>query len=352
MKKLRKSFIVLVVAVLCGALLLTGCGRKEANNPENGQPAGEEKIVIKFSHPAAADETDPLHRAALLMEEKAEEYSKGKVDIKIYPAGQLGSEQRNVTDIQNGIIQMALVTAGNITPFSPSIGVYDFPYIFKNRDEANKVIDSLWDDLNDLQIQESGTRTLTWLEQGFRVLSNSKKPVTKLEDLKGLKIRVPNNKYMIGTFKAWDAEATPIAWDETFNALQQKVVDGQENPYASLWVSKNYEVQKYVTDIHYKMWLGNIMVDEKWFGSLPEDVQQALIKAGKEVTDDNRQYMLEYENIVKGKLEDNGIVFSGSPEDEDEWQARAMSIWPEFYTELPDISILEKALDVLGRDKP
>lgn len=359
--KFKSSMTYLLIILFVLSILVFGCAKpttQTSNEPKQSEqePKKEqqkaEPIVVKFSHPAAADESDPLHRAALLMEKKVEEYSNGKVDVKIYPGGQLGSEQRNVQDLQNGIIPMALVTANNVTPFSPSIGIFDFPYIFKDRNDTNKVIDAIWDDLNTLQIKESQTRTLSWLEQGYRVLSNSKKPVLTIDDLKGLKIRVPNNKYMIETFKAWGCDPTPMAWDEVFNALQQKVIDGQENPYASLWVSKNYEVQKYVTDIHYKMWIGTIMVDENWFKTLPKDLQDAFIKAGRDVTEDNRKYMLDYEDEVKKKLEENGIIFNGTPKDEAVWQEKAMSIWPKFYSELPDISILDKAMEVLGKQRP
>lgn len=346
----QKRIAVLLVLILAAALALAGCGGSK--NEAKSDAGDKKKIVIKYSQAAAGIKGDPAYEAALQMKEKIEKYTNNQVEVKIFPGGQLGSEDKNVPDVQKGVIEMAMITAGNMTPFSPSIGLFDFPYIFKDREESYKVIDTLWDDLNQLQIKESETRTVAWLEQGFRHITNSKKPIKSMEDLKGLKIRVPSNKYVIEAFKSWGVEPVPIAWDETFNAVQQKVVDGQENPYASIYQSKMYEVQKYVTELHYKIWLGTIIVNEKWFQALSPDVRDAIIKAGKEVTKSNRELMAQRDNELKKLLAEKGLEISGPPADEEKWMKNAMSIWPKFYGNLPDPTILDKAMKVLGREKP
>ncbi|MDO7787594.1 TRAP transporter substrate-binding protein [Desulforamulus aquiferis] len=349
MLKAKKMLLVLAM-VLSAALIFSGCG--SSSTESGGKKETGEKIVIKYSLPDAAIDGVPAYEAAKSMKEKMEKYSNGQIEVKLYPGGQLGSEQKNVPDVQKGIIEMAMITAGNMTQFSPSIGVYDFPYLFMSREETYKVVDSITDDLNELQIKESGTRSVAWLEQGFRHLTNSKRPVNSMEDLKGLKIRVPNNKYVVEAFKSWGVEPVPIAWDETFNAVQQKVVDGQENPYSSIYQSKMYEVQSYVTELHYKIWLGCIIVNDKWFQGLPQDIQEAITKAGQEVMQENRDLMVKTEADLKKELEAKGLQISGPPSDEEQWMKNAMSIWPKFYGELPDPTILDKAMAVLGREKP
>ncbi|GAB6181371.1 TRAP transporter substrate-binding protein [Desulfotomaculum defluvii] len=346
-----KKLVLLITLVLTSALLLAGCGGAKEETKET-QAASNEKIVIKYSLPDAAIDGVPAYEAAKSMKEKIEKYSNGKAEVKLFPGGQLGSEQKNVPDVQKGVIEMAMITAGNMTSFSPSIGVYDFPYLFKSRDEAYKVIDTLNDDLNELQIKESGTRTVAWLEQGFRHITNSKRPINSMEDLQGLKIRIPNNKYVVEAFRSWGVEPVPMAWDETFNAVQQKVVDGQENPYSSIYQSKMYEVQDYVTELHYKLWLGTIIVSDKWFQGLPTDVQEAIVKAGQEVAQENRQLMAQQEEDLKKQLTEKGLKISPAPADEDKWMTNAMSTWPKFYDQLPDPTILDKAMEVLGREKP
>ncbi len=347
-----KKLLFLLTSVMTAAFLLTGCGGSGQEGKEGQEAAGDEKIIIRYSLPDAPIDGVPAYEAAKSMEKKIEEYTNNQVDVKLYPGGQLGSEQKNIPDIQKGVIEMAMITAGNMTTFSPSIGVFDFPYIFKDRQEAYKAIDTIWDDLNELQIKESGTRSVAWLEQGFRHITNSKKPINSMEDLQGLKIRVPNNKYVVEAFRSWGVEPVPLAWDETFNAVQQKVVDGQENPYTSIYQSKMYEVQDYVTELHYKLWLGNIIISEEWFQGLPENVQQAIIKAGKEVTEENRTLMASKEDELKKELTEKGLEISGPPADEDKWMQNAMSIWPKFYDELPDPAILDKVMEALGREKP
>ena len=350
MKRSWQIMAVLMVALMA-MLSLAGCGSKEKSGEDKGA-AGDKKIVIKYTHSANTAITDPHQAAALKFKESVEKATNGKVEVQIYPAGQLGSEQRGFQDVQQGIVQATSMAVNNASVFSPSLGVFDLPYLFKDRNEFYKVIDENWDEVNARMSKESGNISIAWLEQGFRVLTNSKKPVETMADLKGLKIRVPDNPIMVQTFKSWNCEPVPIAWDETFNALQQKVVDGQENPYPVIATNKFYEVQKYVTDLHYKMWIGPVVVNEKWLKSLPEDVQKAIIQAGKEATMDNRKLIQKMDTETLQLLKDKGMVLSGTPKDEDQWMKNAMSIWPKFYNIIGDVTLLDKIMATLGREKP
>ena len=339
MKKLLSflSFSIMAITVM-------SCGEKEETSKSD--------ITIRLSHPSGAFTDDPIHAAALSIKEKLEDRSGGTIKVDIFPSSQLGGEERNVQDVQNGIIEMALITAGNMVSFSPSIGLYDFPYLFQSREESWEVIDALWDDLNALQVKESGTTTISWLEQGFRMMSNSKKPVKNLEDLQGLKIRIPNNKYVLAAFESWGISPIPLIWDEVFSALQQGVVDGQENPYVSMRVHKMYEIQKYITDLHYKIWLGVFIVNNEWLAGLSEEHRALILEVGKEITQENRVLIVETEKAVRKELEEEGMILTGVPTDEDIWREKAMSTWPKFYDTLPDVTILDEAMKLVGRQKP
>ena len=344
--------VAALVVALAAVLALAGCGGDKDGKEGDKGAAVDEKIVIKYTHSAGTAMTDPHQAAALKFKESVEKATEGRVEVQIFPAGQLGSEQKGFQDVQQQIVQATSLAVNNASVFSPSLGVFDLPYLFKDRDEFYTVIDENWDDINQLMAEESGNVAIAWLEQGFRVLTNSKKPVNTMADLKGLKIRVPVNPIMVETFKAWDCEPVPIAWDETFNALQQKVVDGQENPYPVIATNKFYEVQKYVTDIHYKMWVGPVVVNEQWLKSQPADVQEAIIQAGRDATMDNRALMQKMDQETLDLLKEKGMILSGTPEDEDQWMKNAMSIWPKFYDTIGDVRLLDQMMNTLGREKP
>lgn len=314
--------------------------------------AAQKKMIIRYAHSSGAMVKEPHHAAAVDFKNHVEKASNGAIEVQIYPAGQLGGEERNFQDIQQRVIHAASLAVNNASVFSPSLGFFDLPYMFTNFDECYKVTDENWDEINKRMISESGNMAVGWLVQGFRVLSNSKRPVKTLADLKGLKIRVPNNPIMIATFKAWDCEPAPMAWDETFNALQQKVVDGQENPYTVFASNKFEEVQKYITEIHYKMWVGPIVVNADWFEALSPENKKIVLDAGKLATANNRKLIAEMEAELKADMRKKGVEIIEKPEDEDAWMQQAMSVWPQFYDKVGDLSLLDAVMKTLGRQRP
>lgn len=312
-----------------------------------------DKIVIRFGHGNAPTELDVFHTAALKMKSKLEDrLGKDRIEVQIYPSGQLGSEERGFQDVQQGIQQMILLAVNNASLFSPSLGAFDLPYIFKNTAEFEKCLDANWELINRLMEKESGNMAIGWVSQGFRLLTNSKKPVAKLADLQGLKIRTPNHPIMIGVYRAWDCEPVSIAWDECFNAVQQKVVDGLDNSLMSFATNRYYEIQKYITDIHYKLWVGPLVVNAAWLRGLPEDARRAVVEAGRETTLEMRALVDKMNADTRKFLEGKQIVFCGTPVDEDEWARRAMAIWPRFYPQIKNLSLAEAFMKTLGRELP
>ena len=310
------------------------------------QAAAEKKIIMRHSSAAMVEE--PHHTAALDFKKYVEEKTKGRVEVQIYPASQLGGEERAFQDVQQGVIQIASLASNNAAVFAPSLYVIDLPYLFRTNQEGWAILDKYWDELNAKTIKESGNRIIGWLDLGYRHVCNSKRPIRTIEDLKGLKIRVPNNPIMIATFRAWGGEPAPMAWDETFNALQQKVVDGQENPYPVFASNKFEEVQKYITEIHYKVWIGPIVVNAAWFKKQPADVQKAILEGGRLATENNRKMIAEMETDLVKVLKE----ILAKPEDEPVWQEKAMGVWPQFYDKIGDISLLDTMMKSLGRTRP
>ena len=157
---------------------------------------------------------------------------------------------------------------------------------------------------------------------------------------------------MIGVYRAWGTDPVPMAMDETFNALQQKVVDGQDNPLVSIATNRFYER----AEVHHRTPLqaadGPVVVNVDWLRSLPADVQQAIIEAGHETTVEMRALLDKQESASREFLKEKGMVFCGVPTDEDEWMKRAVSIWPQFYPQIKNLEIVEAFMKTLGRQLP
>lgn len=308
-------------------------------------------VQMKIAHGNPQDVEDPYQVLALAFQEKLAELHPD-INVTIYPAGQIGSESGAVQDAQNGIIQGAVVASGNISPFATSYSVLDLPYIFRSTDEFKKLLVETEDDLNRVMIEEAEMRPLAWGIQGFRVIANAKHPITKISDLEGVKIRVPNNAIQLATFKGWGSDGVPLAFGELFAALQQRVVDGLEMTYISLATQKYYEVQKYVSDIRYKLAINPLVVSEAWFQKQSPEAQKALIEAGKYATEVAFAASDAMDEEGKRILLANGMQLDPQPVDEEVWIEKSYAVWPQFYDLIKDQAFFEKVLTVLEIEKP
>ena len=305
-----------------------------------------DKIVIRFAHSNTPSDMDPYHALVTKMNDKlVKRLGADRIEIQEFPAGQIGSEERSFQDVQQGILQMTVLAVNNASIFAPSLGAFDLPYIFKSVKEFDDCVDQNWELINKHMEAESGTIAIAWHSQGFRFITNSKQPITTLKDLAPVKIRTPNNPIMIGVYRSWGTDPVPMAMDETFNALQQKVVDGQDNPLVSIATNRFYEVQKYITEPHYKLWTGPVVVNVDW-------LQQAIIEVGRETTVEMRDMLDKQETASRRFLKEKGMVFCGVPADEDEWMKRAVSIWPQFYPQIKNLEVAEAFMKTLGRQLP
>lgn len=197
------------------------------------------KIAVGDSGGSSQEATGKAFVAAL------EELSGGEHSATLFLNGQLGSEQDTVNDAAIGSLDMSILAINNVTPFSPTVGVFSLPYVILSLEDAEKLTQGqIGQELTENTINDAGVRIIAWTYTGFRRLTNSSKPVKSVADLQGLVIRVPKNEIMIDTYKAWGVSPTPMAWSETFAGLQTKVVDGQDNPYTTINAMKFYEVQE------------------------------------------------------------------------------------------------------------
>lgn len=295
----------------------------------------------------------PQHETGKKFAEILEQKTDGKIKTTLFLNGQLGSEQDTVNDAAMGTLDLSVLAINNITPFSPSVGVLSLPYVIQSLDEAAAITQGdIGKELTENTIRDAGVRILSWTYTGFRVLTNSKKPIATLEDLQGVVVRVPKNEIMISTYKAWGVNPTPMAWSETFTALQQKVVDGQDNPYATVNAMQFFEVQKYITPIRYLFSLEPLIISEQLFQEQSPEMQKILLDAGLEATLHSQKFLAESEEaIIKRLVEEKGMIITPPADDEKDWIEKATkAVWPKYYESIGGKDKLEILLKTLGRN--
>ncbi|WP_371170576.1 TRAP transporter substrate-binding protein [Aliiroseovarius sp. 2305UL8-7] len=304
------------------------------------------KIAVGDSGGSSQEATGLAFKAAL------EEISGGKDTATLFLNGQLGSEQDTVNEAAIGTLDMSLLAINNITPFSPSVGVFTLPYVILSLEDAETLTQGpIGQELTEKTIEDAGVRIVAWTYTGFRVLTNSKKPVKSVADLEGLVIRVPKNEIMIDTYKSWGISPTPMAWSETFAGLQTKVVDGQDNPYTTINAMKFYEVQKYVTEIRYIFSIEPLIISEQVFQGLSEEDQNNILEAGKAATQASAQFLRDKEAEIKALLVEKGMEISIPENNEQEFiDLATAAVWPNFYESIGGVEKLNEVLAAIGRD--
>lgn len=275
----------------------------------------------------------------------------GQVTADLFPNSQLGDEQDTVNNAAMGLLDFSILAINNITPFSPSVAVLTLPYVIQSPEDARQLtLGDVGKQLTENTIRDAQVRIIGWSYSGFRVLTNSKRPVSTLDDLKGLVIRVPKNELMIATYKAWGINPSPLAWSETFTALQQRVVDGQDNPYITVSAMKFNEVQKYITPIRYLFSLEPLIVSEQVFQSQSPEVQKAILEAGQVATEHSFKYLQDTEDRIKKELVAAGMEITEPADGEKAWiEAAQTKVWPQFYDAVGGKEKLDAVLASLKR---
>ena len=281
-----------------------------------------------------------------------EEKSGGQHTASLFLNGQLGSEEDTMNDMGMGLLDMSILAINNVTPFSPTVGVLTLPYVILSLDDAIELTQGeIGQQLIENTVRDAGVRILGWAYSGFRVLTNSERPVENVSDLQGLVIRVPQNAIMIDTYNAWGINPTPLAWSETFAALQQGVVDGQDNPYMTVNAMRFFEVQKYVTEWRYVFSIEPLTISESVFQGLSPEEQQMLVEAGQAATDASAVFLRDNEAKIKEELVAKGMEITQPANGEEEFIKLATeNVWPSHLEEIGGVEVLNEALTAIGRE--
>ena len=265
-----------------------------------------EQYVLYAGHSLAADH--PFELAMLEYKQRVEERTDGRVIIETFPLSQLGAERELIEGLMLGSVDLVVSTSGPVMNFVSDFGVLDLPFLFNDRQAAVNVLEGeIGDDLF-AQLGEIGIVGLSWGENGFRHVTNSVKPVETPDDLKGLSLRVQENKVFISAFNQLGVNPSPMAWTEALTALQSGVVDGQENPILVIDSYKLFDAnQKYMTLTGHAYSSALFMLSEHAYGRLPDDLRQIVVEEGEKIGAYERQLVIDLEEKALERLEEQGM---------------------------------------------
>ncbi len=303
----KKLFCFALVVLLIGSMVtFLGCSKKEAAT------SAPKPRVLKLGHKMNA--THSWHKASLMLADLVKEGTKGEIEIQIYPNSELGDQKQMTEAAQIAVLDLLLGAPAEFVSFIPEIGVLDLPFIFRDYDHAFKALDTVgWD--FDKAFQTKNLKLLSTWNTGFKNLSNSKKEIKSINDLKGLKIRIAGNPVLIDTVKALGANAISIPWSETYIALQQGTADAQFNPAGPMVDAKIYEVQKYYSpNLVIQYGAEQLVMSLKTWNSLTAEQQKIFLAAADKAKEYQRkESMLEEEKALQ-KMKDFGCVVTDVPQ--------------------------------------
>lgn len=297
----RGMSLILVCSMLTPVLTFTGCGAEK-----NGVKR------LKLSINTNQSQVD----MAEAMAEKIEELSDGKMAIDIYGDGQLGGDREVAETVQYGNIDMCVVSTTPVANFYQDLNLFDAPFLFNDSEQAQEILDGEIGTEIATGMENIGFKVLGFPENGFRQLSTANSEVHTPTDLKGLKIRVMDSEVHIATWKALGANPTPMAFSELFTALQQKTVDGQDNPFVTDRDNRYYEVQNYIIETNHVYTPYLLLMSKESFDKLSEEEQKIIEEVGKYGTEVQREKTAEYDKDAVTDMQDKGVTLVMLTDDE------------------------------------
>lgn len=345
----RRDFLRLGGAGIAGATLLgaAGCGR---GSGAGGGGGGEAEHQIRFSH--VVTEETPKGQAAIRFKELVEERSEGRVSVEVFPNSELYGDEDELQALQSNSVQVLAPASAKFTTIAPALQVLDLPFIFDSVQEIPEIASpdtevgrAIFE--NDA-LEERNIRALGLWDNGLKQLSSNNE-MRSPDDLNGLEFRIQPSDVLRSQFANWGAEATPLAFAEVYNALQQGVIDGQENPYSNIESQNMHTVQDYIS-VSDHGYVGYVLViNEEFMSSLPEDLQEIINGAAEEASTYNREIAEELNNESRQVIEEEGsteiIELSNS-----ERQAFKEVVVPSVWEEYADVIGQEIINELLARE--
>lgn len=267
--------------------------------------ASAQAIKLTLGHGAAPG--NPRHEAAVKMAEVLKAKTNGRIEVQVAHSAQLGDDAAMVTALRTGALDMSANSQGPVAAAVPEYAAYGMPFLFSNAAQAFKLLDGpLGKELAD-KTAEKGMVVLGYWDNGIRQITNSKRPITKVEDVKGLKLRVPPDATLVDIVQSLGADAQQIKFSELYVALQQGVVDGQENPLANIHASKLYEVQKHLALTNHQFQMTPFLMSKRSWDRLSDADKKAVQEAAAEATALQRKLSAEADEKLLADLKSKGV---------------------------------------------
>jgi tripartite ATP-independent transporter DctP family solute receptor len=293
----------LVLKSLALAALMATLGAASA------QDIKERTIKFATQNPKGHPITMGMEKFAELVQAK----SGGKIKIAQFPGGVLGGDQANVSALQGGTLEMASMNSGILASQVKEFAIFDFPFLFANAKEADTIVDGTFGRKMHEKLTEKGLVGVSYWELGFRNLTNSKRPINKVEDIAGLKVRVIPNAINVDWVKALDANPTPLPFPELYAALETKAIDGQENPITVIAANKLFEVQKYMTITNHQYNPQSVIISKKFWDTLTPAEKKILDDSADEATKYQREQSRSQVASALDTVKKGGMVVNELP---------------------------------------
>jgi len=270
----------------------------------------------------------------------------GRVNVTVYGSSQLGGDKEMLQKLKLGTIDM-VEPSTVMSSESDIFGVFEMPYLVKDRKHMQKIEKELFWSKFEPEVEKKGLKVLAIWENGYRHITNSKRPINVPADLNGIKLRVPEGKWRVKMFQAYGANPSPMKFSEVFTALQTGVMDGQENPFAQIASAKFYEVQKYLSLTGHVYTPSYLVVNIRKWGTLPPDVQKILEDTAKETQAFVYEKAARDDEELLAKMKAAGIQVNNA--DKDAFIAASKGIYEEFAREVPGAKeVIDRAI-ALGK---
>jgi TRAP-type transport system periplasmic protein len=315
----------LMLKTLAAAVALTALGLAQAQ---------ERTIKFATQNPKGHPIVMGLEKFAEIVNAK----SGGKLKVNVFPGGTLGSDQANVSAMQGGTLEMVSLNSGILASQVKEFAIFDLPFMFANTKEADAVMDGSFGKKMHAKLDDKGLVGLGYFELGFRNITNSKRAITKVEDIAGLKLRLIPNPINVDWVKALDANPTPLPFPELYAALEQKAVDGQENPVTVINSNKLYEVQKFVTLTNHQYNPQSVLMSKKFWDASSAAEKQLIQEAVTESAKYQREQARGQVADALANMKKNGMTVSElSPADQAKFVEKMVPVITKYATSIgPD----------------
>ncbi|HEY8369019.1 MAG TPA: TRAP transporter substrate-binding protein [Thermodesulfobacteriota bacterium] len=279
-----------------------------------GPAQAQSKIVVKLGWTTSDGPQDPYAVGAREFKRAVEAGSKGRIEVQLFPNRALGDEKPMLEGMRLGTVEAGVITNAVIAQVEPAFQLNDLPFLFENEAQAQKVLDGPIGRTLAAKLEGKGIKVLGYMEGGFRNMINNVRPVEKPEDVRGVKYRVMQNPVYIGMFSSLGGNAVPMAWGETFTAVQQGTIDGLEIPLAVIDQNKFFEVTKYLSLTNHTYSMIALLMSKRAFDRLPDDLKAVVVEAGATATRAQREAAAAAAKEVVARLEAKGMRINRVPD--------------------------------------